>query len=71
VSDKDAKIAELKEKYSDGDFDSLDGITVNYPEWWFNVRGSNTEPLLRLNVEARTPELLDAKLAELQAILKA
>ncbi len=71
IEDKAAKLAELREKYSDGTPDDLDGLTVNYPDWWFNVRGSNTEPLLRLNVEARTPAMLAEKLAELNAVLSA
>ena len=45
----------------------LDGITVQYDDWWFNVRPSNTEPLLRLVVEARTPADLDRRLGELVA----
>jgi phosphomannomutase len=48
----DAAIAMLQKRYADGAQNELDGLTVEYPEWWFNVRGSNTEPLLRLTVEA-------------------
>jgi phosphomannomutase len=70
VEDKAAKIAELQEAYADGEQDELDGLTVNYPDWWFIVRGSNTEPLLRLNVEAKTPELLQEQLVKLEALLK-
>lgn len=61
---KDQTIQQLRGRYADGKVDFLDGITVQYPEWWFNVRKSNTEPLLRLNLEANTPELLKSKLAE-------
>ena len=50
--------------------DRLDGLTVEFDDWWFNVRPSNTEPLLRLNVEARTPELLEAKTAEVLALIR-
>ncbi len=71
VADKDAKTAELREVYANGEQDELDGLTVNYPDWWFIVRPSNTEPLLRLNVEATTPEVLEEQLAKLKAILKA
>lgn len=70
VADKDAKIAELKAAFSSGDVDELDGLTVNFADWWFIVRPSNTEPLLRLNVEATTPEILKENLDKLQAILK-
>ena len=47
------KIEELKKRYADGKMHELDGLKVEYPTWWFNVRPSNTEPLLRLNVEAQ------------------
>ncbi len=75
VPDKAAAIADLKAKYADGRQDELDGITVEYGElgdpswWWFNVRLSNTEPLLRLNLEACTAELRDEKRAELVGLL--
>ncbi|MEM1179117.1 MAG: phosphomannomutase/phosphoglucomutase [Acidobacteriota bacterium] len=69
VEDKQGKIDMLAEKYDDGEIDYLDGITVQYPEWWFNVRPSNTEPYLRLVAEASTSELLDAKMKELVGLL--
>lgn len=62
--DKDATIEQLGRLYETAKVDFLDGVTVQHPEWWFNVRKSSTEPLLRLNLEANTPELLDQKLAE-------
>lgn len=71
VEDKAAKIEELAEAYSDGDIDYLDGITVEYAEWWFNVRPSNTEPYLRLVLEASTELLLMEKREELEARLGA
>jgi phosphomannomutase len=43
---------------------------VEFDDWWFNVRPSNTEPLLRLNVEARTPELLEEKTREVLAVIR-
>ena len=59
VTDPLASIEFIKQSFqSDYEIDELDGITVNGPEWWFNVRASNTEPLLRLNVEAHSPEQL-------------
>jgi len=69
VEDKAGKIAELGKRYADGEIDHLDGITVQYPDWWFNVRPSNTEPYLRLVAEASTPEQLTAKLDELMKLL--
>jgi phosphomannomutase len=52
------KIEEVAAAFADGRQDRLDGLTVEFDDWWCNVRPSNTEPLLRLNVEARSPELL-------------
>jgi len=52
VDDQGAKMAELAERYSDGEVSWLDGVSVDYPDWHFNVRPSNTEPLLRLNLES-------------------
>ena len=52
VADQDAKMRELAERYSDGEVSWLDGVSVDFPEWHFNVRPSNTEPLLRLNLES-------------------
>lgn len=71
VSDGKAKIALLKEKYSDGILDELDGISIDYPEWRFNVRMSNTEPLLRLNVESkRNEKLMHEKTKELLDLIR-
>jgi phosphomannomutase len=70
VQDQVATIKRIAERSADGRQDRLDGLTVEYPDWWFNVRASNTEPLLRLNVEARTADLLEMKTAELLAIIR-
>ena len=51
--------------------DDLDGITISFPTWWFNVRASNTEPLLRLNVEADTREELHRRTDAVLALLTA
>jgi phosphomannomutase len=69
VEDKDAVMHELARQFSQGQVDDLDGVTVQFKDWWFNVRPSNTEPLLRLNVEAKTADVLDEKLKELKALL--
>jgi phosphomannomutase len=75
VQDKAAAIAELKATYGQGKQDELDGITVEFGGleddswWWFNVRESNTEPLLRLNLEASSAGLRDEKRDELMALL--
>jgi phosphomannomutase len=58
VDDIKKKLTEIERKFSDGEIDKEDGLTVEYDNWWFNVRPSNTEPLLRLNVEADNDEIL-------------
>lgn len=71
VTDKDAVIARLKEKYNDAEkLEDFDGIRVEYGTWWFNVRPSNTEPKLRLNMEADTLELLLQKQKEVEAVIQ-
>jgi len=70
VADQQAKIEEIASALASGRQDRLDGLTVEFDDWWCNVRASNTEPLLRLNVEARTPELLADKTGEVLAIIR-
>jgi len=70
VKGKEAILNKVKEKYSDGKQDYLDGITVEYKDWWFNVRPSQTEPLLRLTIEADTEGLLSQKKKELTALIQ-
>jgi phosphomannomutase len=69
VDDKEGMIRQLAETFSDGEIDYLDGITVQFEDWWFNVRPSNTEPYLRLVLEARSRELMDEKRALLLTYL--
>jgi phosphomannomutase len=69
VQDKDGTIERIAQAYRDGRQDRLDGLTVEFDDWWFNVRPSNTEPLLRLNVEARAPELLEEKTNEILSLI--
>ncbi len=71
VADKDGAMARLAERYQDAAIDYLDGVTVEYDTWWFNVRKSNTEPLLRLNLEANTAEAMKKKLEEVSRQLGA
>jgi len=70
IEDKEMVLEKIKQKYADGKQDYLDGVTVEYPNWWFNVRPSNTEPLLRLTVEADTQDLLEEKKKELENFIK-
>ena len=69
VEDPKAVFAKVEKEYGKGDIDHLDGLTVQYTDWWFNLRPSNTEPLVRLNLEAADRALLTAKFAELRKIL--
>jgi phosphomannomutase len=69
IDDKDAKIRELAEVYKKAQTDYLDGITIDHGDWWFNVRKSNTEPMLRLNLEAASATLCEEKFAELRKYL--
>src|SRR5579885_3054272 len=72
VSDKEAKLAALEERYGKEAqaVDHLDGVTFDFGDWWFNVRPSNTEPFLRLNLEARTRELMEQKRDEVLAFIR-
>lgn len=67
--DKDGTFRKLADKYRDAEIDHLDGVTVQYDSWWFNVRASNTEPVLRLNLEAQSSDMVESKLAELAPLL--
>ncbi len=69
-TDIPGKLAEIKTKLSEAQMDTLDGLTVRFPTWWANIRGSNTEPLLRLNIEAKDQETLAGKTEMMKAMLK-
>jgi phosphomannomutase len=71
IDDPAGKIKEIEQKYSDGKIDELDGLSVEYPDWRFNLRMSNTEPILRLNVESKDDiKLLKNKTKELLKIIR-
>ncbi len=69
VEDKQGRLNDLAKRYGDGQIDYLDGITIRYKDWWFNCRPSNTEPLLRLTVEAKTKKTFDEKYPEIAKLL--
>jgi len=72
VADQHAKVAEITERFSDADQHTLDGISIDYPDWHFNVRASNTEPLLRLCLESLVSEAdMEAKRDEILALIRA
>jgi phosphomannomutase len=70
VKDKDAVITKLKKKYSDGKITKLDGVKIEFSDWWLNVRPSNTEPVLRLNLEANTEKMMEEKRDEVLGIIR-
>jgi len=69
VGDTAALFATIREQFKDAQIDELDGVTVQYPDWWFNLRGSNTEPLVRLNLEAANENQLKEKFAALKSMI--
>jgi len=70
VGDTERVLEALKETYAAGRAFELDGLSVEFDDWWFNVRTSNTEPLMRLNLEARTREIMEAKRDEVLSIIR-
>jgi phosphomannomutase len=70
VADVPSKLQELQERYADGTVTHLDGISVDYDDWHFNVRPSNTEPLLRLNLEAFSQEQMERKRDEVLDLIR-
>ena len=70
MSEVPAKLAALEARYKDAEIARMDGVSVDYPGWHFNVRASNTEPLLRLNLEAATPEQMERRRDEVLQVIR-
>ncbi|MDD2753766.1 MAG: phosphomannomutase/phosphoglucomutase [Candidatus Portnoybacteria bacterium] len=70
VGEPDKILADIEQKYSGAEIKKIGGLTVIYPDWWFNLRKSNTEPLVRLNMEADSAELLEEKKREVVDLIK-
>lgn len=70
VEDIPNKLKQIESYYRDAKLDHLDGLTVEYVDWWFNLRPSNTEPLIRLNLEANSKELLEQKRSEVLNLIR-
>ena len=70
VADVPRALARLEEKYRDARIEKMDGINIDYDDWHFNVRGSNTEPLLRLNLEAYTQDAMERRRDEVLALIR-
>ncbi|TAN37190.1 MAG: phosphomannomutase/phosphoglucomutase [Verrucomicrobia bacterium] len=71
VHDPQKVLATLRQKYTGGKVTELDGLSLEFSDWWFNVRSSNTEPLVRLNLEAKTRAMMEQKRDELLALIRA
>lgn len=69
VEDKNKKMKELERHFRGGKVSRLDGVRVDFKDWWFLVRPSNTEPVLRVSIEAKTKKLLEARKRELMALM--
>ncbi|MCZ6697551.1 MAG: phosphomannomutase/phosphoglucomutase, partial [Planctomycetota bacterium] len=67
--DREASLRKIRDRFTDAEIDELDGVTVRYPDWWFNVRKSSGDPVLRLNVEARTRKMVDRRVLEVAPLL--
>ncbi len=70
VQDKEAVFTKLKKDYTEGELDELDGVRIDFKDWWFNVRASNTEFKIRLNLEAKTKELMEERRDEVLNIIR-
>jgi phosphomannomutase len=70
MSEVPAKLEAIEARYKDADIAKMDGVSIDYPDWHFNVRASNTEPLLRLNLEAASPEVMEQKRNEVLQIIR-
>jgi phosphomannomutase len=70
VADVAGALRRIEERYRDAEITKMDGVSVDYADWHFNVRPSNTEPLLRLNLEATTPDVMAAKRDEVIALIR-
>ncbi len=70
VTDKNSVLEAIKEKYSDSEINTIDGVSIKYEDYWFNVRASNTEDKIRLNLEARDKKTMEEKTQEVLDIIK-
>jgi phosphomannomutase len=69
AKDSVKKLKQLKSRYSDGRISKIDGLRIDFKDWWFLARASNTEPVLRLIVEAKTKELMEKKIKEISSLI--
>jgi phosphomannomutase len=70
MADVPKKLTAIESRYQDAQIERIDGVSVDYPDWHFNVRASNTEPLLRLNLEGRTPEIMEKRRDEVLDVIR-
>jgi len=70
VEDQKTTIENILKEYPDGNIEFIDGVTIEYDSWWANIRPSNTEPLLRINVEANDEKTMNNKIHEISSLIK-
>jgi phosphomannomutase len=70
MEDVPQKLGAIESRYQDAKISKMDGVSIDYPDWHFNVRPSNTEPLLRLNLEAQSPDLMASKRDEVLSLIR-
>jgi phosphomannomutase len=70
MSEVPARLQAIEARYKDAEIARMDGVSVDYPDWHFNVRASNTEPLLRLNLEAASREVMEQKRNEVLEMIR-
>jgi phosphomannomutase len=70
MSEVPRTLAAVEARYGDAEIVKMDGVSIDYPDWHFNVRASNTEPLIRLNLEATTPEMMEQKRDEVLSVIR-
>jgi phosphomannomutase len=70
TKDPAALVERVKAHFGDGELAMIDGVTVSYPDWWMNLRASNTEPIAKLVIEANSPALLERRKAEIVDLLR-
>jgi phosphomannomutase len=71
VADQKAALQRVKDAFTDAEHDMVDGLTISWPDRWFNLRPSNTEPLLRLNIEGPDRESVEAIASRVRAVVEA
>jgi phosphomannomutase len=70
VTDAQTVILAIQQEYKDAKIEKLDGLSIDFPDYWFTARASNTEPVIRIRMEARTQDILDVELARISKFIQ-